>query len=180
MTFPSTSASIARTDAGQTFTGVQVMTSPTFLGSPTAPTQAEGDTSTKLATDEFVSRAINSAIFHSDTKSITITQTTVTGVSYHCLSTDYTVAFMADTTEEPTIYLPTTVGNNGRIICCANISAFCNSTYAVRIVPDDTNTEHLMWSDSNIIRLGSGYECVTLQCHRGQSTGYWVIIGKGF
>ena len=30
MTFPSTSATIARTDAGQTFTGVQVMTSPTI------------------------------------------------------------------------------------------------------------------------------------------------------
>lgn len=30
MTFPTTSATIARTDAGQTFTGVQVMTSPTI------------------------------------------------------------------------------------------------------------------------------------------------------
>jgi hypothetical protein len=35
MTFPTTSASIARTDAGQTFTGVQVMTSPTITTSLT-------------------------------------------------------------------------------------------------------------------------------------------------
>jgi hypothetical protein len=33
MTFPTTSATIARTDAGQTFTGVQVMTSPRVLTS---------------------------------------------------------------------------------------------------------------------------------------------------
>lgn len=42
MTFPSTSATIARTDAGQTFTGVQVMTSPTLvtpvLGTPSSGT----------------------------------------------------------------------------------------------------------------------------------------------
>lgn len=31
MTFPTTSATVARTDAGQTFTGVQVMTSPKFI-----------------------------------------------------------------------------------------------------------------------------------------------------
>lgn len=35
MTFPTTSATIARTDAGQTFTGVQVMTSPTITTSLT-------------------------------------------------------------------------------------------------------------------------------------------------
>ncbi len=35
MTFPTTSATIARTDAGQTFTGVQVVTSPTINGTPT-------------------------------------------------------------------------------------------------------------------------------------------------
>lgn len=42
MTFPSSSASIARTDAGQTFTGVQTMTSPNFttpvLGTPSSGT----------------------------------------------------------------------------------------------------------------------------------------------
>jgi len=34
-TFPSTSATLARTDAGQTFTGTQVFTSPTINGTPT-------------------------------------------------------------------------------------------------------------------------------------------------
>ena len=42
MTFPSTSATIARTDAANTFTGVQTMTSPNFttpvLGTPTSGT----------------------------------------------------------------------------------------------------------------------------------------------
>jgi hypothetical protein len=42
MTFPTTSATIARTDAAQTFTGVQTMTSPNFttpvLGTPTSGT----------------------------------------------------------------------------------------------------------------------------------------------
>lgn len=37
MTFPSTSATVARTDAGQTFTGVQVMTSPDISTSLTSP-----------------------------------------------------------------------------------------------------------------------------------------------
>ena len=37
MTFPSTSATIARTDAGQTFTGVQAMTSPDITTSLTTP-----------------------------------------------------------------------------------------------------------------------------------------------
>lgn len=51
MTFPSTSATIARTDAGQTFTGVQVMTSPTIAGHATI----EGVTATgAVGTGNFV------------------------------------------------------------------------------------------------------------------------------
>lgn len=56
MTFPSTSATIARTDAANTFTGVQTMTSPSFttpvLGTPTSGTltNCTGYQEIKLAT----------------------------------------------------------------------------------------------------------------------------------
>jgi hypothetical protein len=55
MTFPSTSATIARTDAGQTFTGVQVMTSPRILTSinDTNGNELFGVTATTSAVNEF-------------------------------------------------------------------------------------------------------------------------------
>lgn len=80
-TFPTTSATIARTDAANTFTGHQTIegvtstgatgtgllvfgTSPTLttavLGSSTATTQAAGDNSTLIATTAFVQTALNS------------------------------------------------------------------------------------------------------------------------
>ncbi|NDG03252.1 MAG: hypothetical protein EB119_08705 [Synechococcaceae bacterium WBB_34_004] len=54
MTFPSTSASIARTDAGQTFTGTQVMTSPRVITSinDTNGNELIGITSTASAVNE--------------------------------------------------------------------------------------------------------------------------------
>jgi len=53
MTLPSTSATIARTDAGQTFTGTQVLTA-TIGSSSTATTQTKNDNSTKVATTAYV------------------------------------------------------------------------------------------------------------------------------
>jgi hypothetical protein len=55
MTFPTTSATIARTDAGQTFTGVQVMTSPQFITSinDTNGNELFGVTATTSAVNEF-------------------------------------------------------------------------------------------------------------------------------
>jgi hypothetical protein len=79
MTFPGTSATLARTDAGNTFTGHQTIegvtstgatgtgnlvfaSSPTLttaaLGSSTATTQTAGDISTKVATTAFVAAAL--------------------------------------------------------------------------------------------------------------------------
>lgn len=79
MTFPSTSATIARTDAANTFTGHQTIegvastgatgtgklvfdTSPTLatavLGSSTATTQSQNDNSTKVATTAYVDSAV--------------------------------------------------------------------------------------------------------------------------
>jgi hypothetical protein len=54
MTFPTTSATIARTDAGQTFTGVQVMTSPQFITSinDTNGNELIGVTATASAVNE--------------------------------------------------------------------------------------------------------------------------------
>jgi hypothetical protein len=75
MTFPSTSATIARTDAANTFTGHQTIegvtstgatgtgnlvfsASPGLTGTPTAPTQTTGDNTTAIATDAFVQSAV--------------------------------------------------------------------------------------------------------------------------
>ncbi|WP_416425574.1 hypothetical protein RAM80_07405 [Pseudomonas sp. App30] len=53
----------ATTAAGAlTNLGAAPITSPTFLGSPRAPTQAPGDSSTLLATDGFVQAAVNGAV----------------------------------------------------------------------------------------------------------------------
>lgn len=74
MTFPTTSASIARTDAANTFTGhntnegvtatgatgtgnIVYSISPGLTGSPTAPTQTVNDNSTKIATTAYVQAA---------------------------------------------------------------------------------------------------------------------------
>lgn len=81
MTFPSTSATIARTDAANTFTGHQTIegvtstgatgtgnlvfaTSPTvaLASASTAVTQSAGDNTTAVATDAFVTTAIANAI----------------------------------------------------------------------------------------------------------------------
>lgn len=57
ITFPATSATIARTDAGQTFTGTQV-----FSSSPTVPTVAQNDNSTKAASTAYTDLAVANAI----------------------------------------------------------------------------------------------------------------------
>lgn len=81
MTFPSTSATIARTDAANTFTGHQTIegvtstgatgtgnlvfaTSPTvtLASASTAVTQSAGDNTTAVATDAFVTTAIANAV----------------------------------------------------------------------------------------------------------------------
>lgn len=79
MTFPSTSATIARTDAANTFSGHQTIegvtstgatgtgnlvfsVSPGLTGTPTAPTAVSTDNSTTLSTTAFVTTAISNAI----------------------------------------------------------------------------------------------------------------------
>ncbi len=73
ITFPTTSATLARTDAGQTFTGTQVFSStisgsisgtatnlsgtPAVPNGTTATTQSAKDNSTKLATTAYVDKA---------------------------------------------------------------------------------------------------------------------------
>jgi hypothetical protein len=54
MTFPSTTASVARTDAGQTFTGTQIMTSPKIL---TSILDTNGNTMVRFGT---AANAVNS------------------------------------------------------------------------------------------------------------------------
>jgi hypothetical protein len=57
------SANMAAMLTTSTGTGLNVFgTSPALLGSPTAPTQALGDTSTDIATDAFVANAINAQV----------------------------------------------------------------------------------------------------------------------
>lgn len=60
--FPSTSSVLARTDAANTFEGIQTMTSPVFLVNPVAPTQDPGTSNATLATTEFVTNALSGLI----------------------------------------------------------------------------------------------------------------------
>lgn len=64
LTGPITSSGNATSIASQTGTGSTFVmsASPALTGSPTAPTQTTGDNSTKIATDAFVTTAINNAI----------------------------------------------------------------------------------------------------------------------
>ncbi len=58
-------AALAAADLSNGVTGsgaVVLATSPSLLGSPVAPTQAAGDNTTKIATDAFVTTAINNAV----------------------------------------------------------------------------------------------------------------------
>jgi hypothetical protein len=77
MTFPSTSATIARTDAGQTFTGVQVMTSPRILTSinDTNGNELFGVTATGSAVNEFT--VANAATGNAPTLSATGSDTNI-------------------------------------------------------------------------------------------------------
>jgi len=68
ITFPNASITVARTDAAQTFTGIQTFSSaPVFStsfvlpNSTTATTQTAGDNTTKIATDAFVTGAVSDA-----------------------------------------------------------------------------------------------------------------------
>lgn len=62
MTFPTTSASIARTDAGQTFTGVQAMTSPDITTSLTTPSTTFSLVNATATTVNFAGAATTMAI----------------------------------------------------------------------------------------------------------------------
>jgi len=74
MTFPTTSATLARTDAGQTFTGVNIFTSPTFTTSIT-PTINDGTaigTTALQFSDLFLAEG---GIINWDNGDVTLTQT---------------------------------------------------------------------------------------------------------
>lgn len=123
MTFPSTSATIARTDAANTFTGHQTIegvatagatgtgnlvfaTSPTLttavLGSSTATTQSADDNSTKLATTAYVDRMKTRALSFTmgdvtNSSALTTSNTTYFTVPYACTISAWNLAVDAGT-----------------------------------------------------------------------------------
>jgi hypothetical protein len=106
MTFPSTSATIARTDAANTFTGVQTMTSPSFttpvLGTPTSGTltnctiPASALTGTTLASSIVTSSITSVGTLASPTLTTPVINGTITGTGQATAATASTIA-MRDT-----------------------------------------------------------------------------------
>jgi hypothetical protein len=117
MTFPSTSATIARTDAANTFTGVQVLTSPSLLG-----TVSVADTTTP---------AISLASGMTNTGNVTINGKTSGALKLttaDATAQTLTISAAAQTTGAATLTIPDFAGANQTLATLALSQTFTNKT----------------------------------------------------
>lgn len=133
MTFPSTTATIARTDAGQTFTGVQTMTSPALTtpaitGLATGTGVASAATASTLMTRDANANALAANFIEGFT-----TTATAAGTTALVVGSNFTQVFTGVTTQ--TVTLSTTSVVAGQQYYIVN-----NSTGLVTVQSSGANT----------------------------------------
>jgi hypothetical protein len=137
------------------------ISSPTFLGNPTAPTQTTGNRSTRLANTEFVQNQIAS-----DASNVAITGGTIVGVAISGgtitgLATDLAVAD----------------GGTGSSTLAANAVLLGNGTSALQTVAPSTSGNVLTsngttWTSSTNARVGVNQSWQNLTGSRALNTTY--------
>jgi hypothetical protein len=137
MTFPATSATIARTDAGQTFTGVQEMTRPRFITSidDTNGNELIGVTATGSAVNEFT--IANAATGNAPTISATGSDTNIN----IALVPKGSGTVSSSTTITSSKFIPTggTATGNGMYLPASNeVAVSTNSVERMRYLSDGT------------------------------------------
>lgn len=191
MTFPTTSATIARTDAANTFTGVQTMTSPALTtpniaGLATGTGVASAATASTLAT-----RDTNANILANNFLANFATTVTAAGTTTLTVSSPPLQFFTGTTTQTVTLPVSSTLvlGQSYTIVNQSSGAVTVNSsganlvqtvaagntlvTYAVLI----TGTTQTSWG-SYYVSSGSGTGTVTsVTCGTGLTGGTFTTVG---
>lgn len=140
MTFPSTSATIARTDAGQTFTGTQVFSSPTINGTPTGTGVASAATASTLAIRDANGNTSMVNLLEGFT-----TTATAGGTTTLTVSSNYLQFFTGTQAQTVTLPVATTL-INGQQFQIVN-----NSTGLVTVQTSGTNTLIILGASTSAI-----------------------------
>jgi hypothetical protein len=162
MTFPTTSATIARTDAGQTFTGVNVFTSPS-LTTPTITGIATGTGVSASATaNTLLLRDVNANSFSNNSIEGYATTVTAAGITTLSASSAYNQFFTGATTQTVTLPVVTTLTLGHQFV----------------IVNNSTGAVTIQSSGANAVQIVSpgGTAKVTCILTSGTSQTSWNVI----
>lgn len=179
MTFPSTSATIARTDAGQTFTGVQVMTTPTITTSLTTGSSSFDLINTNATTVNFAGAATTMAIGAS---------TALVTVAGNIISTNNAITASGNAATVPITRRVNTVTNNSAAtltITMTTTSAVDGQLSMVRVLDFSAAAQTITWvntEDSTVTAPttsnGSTTLPVTVGFQYNSATSKWRCIAK--
>lgn len=139
MTFPTTSATIARTDAGQTFTGVQAMTSPDITTSITTPSTTFSLVNATATTVNFAGAATTMAIGAS---------TALITVAGNIIHSNNAIAASGNAATVPITHRVNTVTNNSAAtltITMTTTSAVDGQLSLVRILDASAAAQTITW-----------------------------------
>ena len=161
MTFPSTSATIARTDAANTFTGVQTMTAP-VMSTPVINGLATGTwVSSSSTASTIVTRDANKNIFINNSIGDYTTTTTAAGTTTLTVGSTFQQFFTGSTTQTVTLPVTSTL-TLGHTFFIVN-----NSTGAVTVNSSGANA---------VIILAAGtYAEVTCILTSGTTAASWNV-----
>lgn len=161
ITFPSTNAVAARTDAGQTFTGVQA-----FSSSPTMPTVSQADNSTKGATTAYVDTGL-AALGMTRVASIYSAQTATIGS---------TLLYTAGTSKDYFL--------SGSVFCTA-VTATATVTLTISYTDISGTAQTFSTTASACSALGAssknalGLASLNIQTQTGSAVNYSVTVANG-
>ncbi len=179
MTFPTTSASIARTDAGQTFTGVQVMTSPSITTSLVTGSSSFDLLNTTATTINFGGAATTMAVGAS-TALITVNGNIING--------NNAITASGNAATVPITHRQSTVTNNSAAtltITLTTTSAVEGQLLMVSILDFSAAAQTVTWvntEDSTVTAPTTSNGSTTLPLTVGfkfnSATTKWRCIGK--
>ena len=165
MTFPSTSATIARTDAANTFTGVQTMTSPA-LTTPAITGLATGSGVASAATaSTLVSRDANANTTVNNLLEGYTTTTTAAGITTLTVGSTYAQFFTGSTTQTVTLPVAST------LVLGQQFLIVNNSTGAVTVNSSGANAV--------IVLAGSTSAVITCILTSGTTAASWSAAYYG-
>lgn len=179
MTFPSTSATIARTDAGQTFTGVQSMTSPDITTSLTTPSTTFSLVNATATTVNFAGAATTMAVGAS---------TALITVGGNLIHSSNAITASGNAATVPITHRLSTVTNNSAAtltITITTTSAVDGQLIMVRILDSSAVAQTITWvntEDSTVTAPttsnGSTSLPLTVGFQFNASTSLWRCVAK--